>query len=112
MEETLSGASRSRGLELPGCVEERGLSSALTLNALEAMTSSGPLLAHDVMNWMHMVLSPVQHTLWCSEWMAGLRAEPSPKHPLHGSLLMCLAGMARGWEIPRDKQLGSDQGSL
>ncbi|XP_010726988.1 uncharacterized protein LOC104917444 [Meleagris gallopavo] len=88
------------------CMEKRGLNSPLTLNALEAMTSVGPLLAHDITNLIHMVLSPVQYTLWSSEWMTGLRAaigaaESIPDHPLHGSSLIHLAGMARGMETPQ-----------
>lgn len=87
------------------CAEKRGLNSPLTLNALEAMTSLGPLLPYDITNLMHVVLTPVQYTLWSSEWMAGLRAalgaaESNPHHPLHGSSLMHLAGMARGMETP------------
>ncbi|XP_019467603.1 uncharacterized protein LOC104917485 [Meleagris gallopavo] len=88
------------------CVEKRSLNSPLTLNALEAMTSVGPLLPHNITNLMRIVLSPVQYTLWSSEWMTGLRAaigavESIPDHPLHESSLMRLVGMVRGMETPQ-----------
>jgi len=49
-------------------IEKKGLTSPLTLNVLESLTESGPMLPYDIENLMHMVLKPVQYTLWKEEW--------------------------------------------
>lgn len=49
-------------------IEKKGLRSPLTLNVFESLTESGPMLPYDIENLMHMVLKPVQYTLWKEEW--------------------------------------------
>lgn len=87
-------------------VEKKALRPPLTLNALEALTESGPMLPYDTENLMHMVLKPVQYTIWKEEWLTELKqvvaaAQDNPGHPVHGTNMLRLTGSAAGMSTSR-----------
>ncbi|XP_015129708.2 uncharacterized protein LOC107050476 [Gallus gallus] len=87
-------------------VEKKGLKSPLTMNALEALTASGPMLPYDIENLMRMVLKPVQYTLWREEWHTKLKqmlitAQGDQRNPIYGSDIQRLTGNAPGLLTPQ-----------
>lgn len=104
---------------LINCAKKRGLKSALSLNAPEALTTPGPLLPYSVTVLMRMVrkLCSALCTLWVLEWMSELQAiseaaEVDPHHPVHGTTLQRLAGKARGLTSPQGQVANLRLGDL
>lgn len=100
-------------------MEKKGLRSPLTLNVLESLTGPGPLLTHDIVNLMRMVLKPMQYILWKEEWMSECRkvavsAEEDVTHPAHSTDVQrhthswgngqppCAGGQATAWRADSD----------
>ncbi|XP_040511186.1 uncharacterized protein LOC121108210 [Gallus gallus] len=87
-------------------VEKKGLKSPLTMNALETLTASGPMLPYDIENLMRMVLKPVQYTLWREEWHTKIKqmlitVQGDQRNPIYGSDIQRLMGSAPGLLTPQ-----------
>ncbi|XP_048786350.1 uncharacterized protein LOC125686425 [Lagopus muta] len=87
-------------------VKSKGLRSPVTMAAVEALMASN-LLPYDAVNLMHVILEPVQYTLWHDEWDRLLQAvvaaaNRDPHHPANGqrrgerTTLVRLQGRADG----------------
>ncbi|XP_065600855.1 igE-binding protein-like, partial [Cyrtonyx montezumae] len=73
---------------LADTVRTKGLRSPVTMAEVEALMSS-PLLPHDVMNLMRVLLAPAQYALWMDAWSIQLQtvvaaATRDPRHPANG----------------------------
>ena len=96
-------------------VKTKGLRSPVTMAAVEALMASS-LLPYDVISLMHVILEPVQYTLWYDAWNTQLQAVVAAatrdaRHPANGqgrgdrTTLARLQGVADG-------MVGSPEGQL
>ncbi|XP_052530066.1 uncharacterized protein LOC128076442 [Tympanuchus pallidicinctus] len=98
---------------LADLVKSKGLRSPVTMAAVEALMASS-LLPYDVVNLMHVILEPVQYTLWHDEWDRLLEAVVAaatrdPRHPANGQRRGDRTNLAR-LQGRADGMVGSPEG--
>ncbi|XP_042693020.1 endogenous retrovirus group K member 113 Gag polyprotein-like, partial [Centrocercus urophasianus] len=98
---------------LSDLVKSKGLRSPVTMAAVEALMASS-LLPYDVVNFMHVILEPVQYTLWYDEWNRLLQAVVAAatrdhRHPANGQGRGDRTSLARLQSLA-DGMVGSPEG--